>query len=237
MYKYIHTCIYIHIYMSAHIHTYTYTHTHIQNVHVNAHKHAWNDSVAAQRARSCCRRREPCTSVSFDVIKPHFAPQMQGLHCTHFLNHQYPSTQDGLWFVSHGESESTHKLGTYNHAHIIRCKIVWILRSVHLRVCVTTCVCERERECAGRCGCFVICKRKLRRAPWYVCRCVPVKFKIMESECVNVLYETGYVYMHMNFLCVWTYVCIFVTLFVLLSRWHDMCTFGLIHRRPCGEYL
>ena len=44
MYKYTHTCIYIHIYMSAHIHTYTYIHTHI---YMNARKHAWNDSVAA----------------------------------------------------------------------------------------------------------------------------------------------------------------------------------------------
>ena len=47
MYKYIHTCIYIHTYMSAHLHTYTYIHTHIQNVHMNARKHAWNDSAAA----------------------------------------------------------------------------------------------------------------------------------------------------------------------------------------------
>jgi len=47
MYKYIHTCIYIHVYMSAHIRTYTYTHTHIQNVHMNARKHAWNDGAAA----------------------------------------------------------------------------------------------------------------------------------------------------------------------------------------------
>jgi len=47
MYKYIHTCIYIHIYMSAHIYTYTYIHTRIQNVHLNARKHAWNDGAAA----------------------------------------------------------------------------------------------------------------------------------------------------------------------------------------------
>ena len=46
MYKYIHTCIYIHIYMSAHIHTYTYIHTYIHNVHMNARKHAWNDGTA-----------------------------------------------------------------------------------------------------------------------------------------------------------------------------------------------
>jgi len=47
MYKYIHTCIYIHIYMSAYIHTYTYIHTHIQNVYINTRKHAWNDGAAA----------------------------------------------------------------------------------------------------------------------------------------------------------------------------------------------
>jgi len=47
MYKYIHTCIYIHRYMSAHIHTYTYILAHIQNIHMNARKHAWNDGAAA----------------------------------------------------------------------------------------------------------------------------------------------------------------------------------------------
>jgi len=47
MYKYLHTCTYIHIYMSAHIHTYTHIHTHIQNVYINTRKHAWNDSAAA----------------------------------------------------------------------------------------------------------------------------------------------------------------------------------------------
>ena len=47
IYIYIHTCIYIYIHMYAYIHTYTYTHTHIQNVHMHAHKHAWNDGAAA----------------------------------------------------------------------------------------------------------------------------------------------------------------------------------------------
>jgi len=47
MYKYTHTCIYIHVYMSAHIHIYTYIHTHIQNVYMNAREHAWNDGAAA----------------------------------------------------------------------------------------------------------------------------------------------------------------------------------------------
>ena len=39
----------------SHIHI--YTHTHIQNVHMNARMHTWNDSAAAKRARSRCRRR------------------------------------------------------------------------------------------------------------------------------------------------------------------------------------
>jgi len=45
IYIYIHTCIYIHIYMSAHIHT--CIHKHVQNVHMHAHKYAWNDGAAA----------------------------------------------------------------------------------------------------------------------------------------------------------------------------------------------
>jgi len=36
-------------------------------------------------------------SLSFDAIKPHFAPPMQGFHCTHFLKHQYPSTPHPLF--------------------------------------------------------------------------------------------------------------------------------------------
>jgi len=47
MYKYAHTCMYIHTYMSARIRTYTYIPTHIQNVYINTRKHAWNDGGAA----------------------------------------------------------------------------------------------------------------------------------------------------------------------------------------------
>jgi len=64
---------------------------------MNARMHAWNDGAAAKRARSRCRRRKLCTSLSFDAIKPHFAPPMQGLYCTHFLKHQYPSTPHPLF--------------------------------------------------------------------------------------------------------------------------------------------
>jgi len=78
--------------MSAHIHTYTYIHTHIQNVHMNARKNAWNDGAVANARGAVADVVKLCTSLSFDAIKPHFAPPMQGFRCTHFLKHQYPST-------------------------------------------------------------------------------------------------------------------------------------------------
>jgi len=93
MYKYIHTRIYIHTYMSAHIHTYTYVHTHIKNVHMNARKHAWNDCAAAN-ARGAVVERGSFARLFRSTQchrKPHFAPPMQGLYCTHFLKYQYPS--------------------------------------------------------------------------------------------------------------------------------------------------
>jgi len=83
--------------MSAHIHTYTYIHTHIQIVHMNARKHAWNDGAAANARGAVADAVKLCMSLSFDAIKPHFAPPIQGLHCTHFLKHQYPSTPHPLF--------------------------------------------------------------------------------------------------------------------------------------------
>jgi len=80
MYKYIHTCIYIHIYMSAHIHTYTCMHTHIQNVHMKRTQARLERRRSSECARSRCRPRKLCTSLLFDAIKPYFAPPMQGLH-------------------------------------------------------------------------------------------------------------------------------------------------------------
>ena len=86
--------------MSAHIHTYTYIHTHIPNVHMNARKHAWNDGAAANARGAVVESATQwklCTSLSFDAIKPHFAPPVQGLHRTHFLKHQYPTTPHPLF--------------------------------------------------------------------------------------------------------------------------------------------
>ena len=87
---YIHTCTHIYICMSAHIHTYTYTHTHVHNLHMHARLER---RCGSERAWSRCRERKLCTSLSFDAIKPHFAPPMQGLHYTHFLKHQYSSEE------------------------------------------------------------------------------------------------------------------------------------------------
>ena len=76
--------------MSAHIHAYTYIHTHIQNVYMNAHKHAWNDGAAAN-VQGAVADQGSIARLSFDAIKPYFAPPIQRLHCTHVLQHQYPS--------------------------------------------------------------------------------------------------------------------------------------------------
>ena len=97
MYKYIHTCIYIHTYMSAHIHIYTYIHTHTQNVRMKACKHAWNDGAAANARGAVLERGSFARLFRSTQSKLHFAPPMQGLHCTHFLKHQYPSTPHPLF--------------------------------------------------------------------------------------------------------------------------------------------
>jgi len=80
---------YIHVCTNTHIHIYTHTRTKCTYERTQARLERRRGS---ERARSRCRGRKLCTSLSFDAIKPHFAPPMQGLHCTHFLKHQYPST-------------------------------------------------------------------------------------------------------------------------------------------------
>jgi len=96
MYKYIHTYIYIHIHMSAHIHTYIYTYTHTKCAYERKHARLERQRDS-ESARSRCRRRNFCTSLSFDAIKPH--SPMQRLHCTLFLKHQYPSTPHPLFLT------------------------------------------------------------------------------------------------------------------------------------------
>jgi len=90
----IHT--YIHVCTRTHIHIYTHTHTKCIYGRTQAHLERRRGS---ERARSRCRCKKLCTSFLFDAIKPHFAPPMQGLHCTHFLRHQYPSTPHPLFLT------------------------------------------------------------------------------------------------------------------------------------------
>jgi len=110
IYAHTHTHVYkrIDVQIHTHMHIYTYihvrTHTHI---HIYTHKHTkctYERTQArlerrrgSERARSCCRERNLCTSLLFDAIKPHFAPPMQGLYCAYFLKHQYPSTPHPLF--------------------------------------------------------------------------------------------------------------------------------------------
>ena len=67
---------------------------------MNARKHAWNDGAAANARGAVADAVKLCMSLSFDAIKPHFTPPpIQGLHCTHFLKHQYPSPPHPLFLT------------------------------------------------------------------------------------------------------------------------------------------
>ena len=87
-----HIYTYMHVRTHTHIHIYTHTHTKCTYERTRLERQR-----GSERARSSCRRRKPCTSLSFHAIKPHFAPPMQGLHCTHFLKHKYPTTPHPLF--------------------------------------------------------------------------------------------------------------------------------------------
>jgi len=89
-----HICTYIHVRTHTHIHIYTHTHTKCTYERTQTRLERRRGS---KRAGSRCRERKLCKSLSFDAIKPPFAPPMQGLHCTHFLKHQYPSTLHPLF--------------------------------------------------------------------------------------------------------------------------------------------
>jgi len=89
-----HIYTYIHVRSHTHIHIYIHTHTKCTYERTQARLERRRNS---ERARSRCSERKLCTSLSFDAIKLHFAPPMQGLHCTHFLIHRYPSTPHSLF--------------------------------------------------------------------------------------------------------------------------------------------
>jgi len=89
----IHTHMHIYTYINFHIHTYIHIYTHTHTKCTYKHTQARLERRrGSERARSRCRPRKFCTSLSFNAIKPHFAPPMQGLRCTHVLQHQYPSS-------------------------------------------------------------------------------------------------------------------------------------------------
>jgi len=91
-----HMHIYTFIHVRTHTHIHIYTHTHTKCTYERTHARL-ERRRGSERARSHYRRRKLCTSLSFDAIKPHFEPPMQGLHCTYFLKHQYPSTPHSLF--------------------------------------------------------------------------------------------------------------------------------------------
>ena len=78
--------IYTNIHVCTHTHIHIYPHTHTKCIYKHTQERL-ERRCGSERARSCCRPRTFCTSLSFDAINPHFAPTMQGLHCTHLLQH------------------------------------------------------------------------------------------------------------------------------------------------------
>ena len=96
IHTHMHIYTYIHVRTHTHIHIYTHTHTKCTYERTQARLKRRRGS---ERARSRCRERKLCTSLSFDAIKPNFAPPMQGFHCTHFLKHQYPSAPHPLFLT------------------------------------------------------------------------------------------------------------------------------------------
>ena len=94
IHTHVHIYTYIHVRTCTHIHIYTHTHTKCTYERTQTRLERRRGS---ERAKSRCRERKLCKSLSFDAIKPHFAPPMQGSHCTHFLKHQYPYTPHPLF--------------------------------------------------------------------------------------------------------------------------------------------
>jgi len=91
-----HVHIFTNIHVRTHTHIHIYTHTNTKCTYERTHARLERQR-GSERVRSRCKRKERCTSFSFDAIKLHFAPPMQGLHCTHLLQQQYPSTPHPLF--------------------------------------------------------------------------------------------------------------------------------------------
>ena len=96
MHTHTHTHVYkridVQIHTHMHIHTYIHVRTHT-HIHIYAHTHTKctyethaSTPGTTARQRTCkepLQTRKLCTSLSFDAINP----PMQGLHCTHVLQH------------------------------------------------------------------------------------------------------------------------------------------------------
>jgi len=102
-YTHVYICIQIHIHMHIHKHTYmhVYTHTrtyaHTYNMYICTHA-STPGTKELQRLREELMQTPEALHVSFvQRNQPHLAPPKLGLHCTHFLRHQHPSTPHPLF--------------------------------------------------------------------------------------------------------------------------------------------
>ena len=104
-YTYIYMHVYTHTYTHADIYIYacSYTHIHTQihaltyNMYICTHA-STPGTTALQRLREELMQMPEVPHVSFvQHSQLHLAPSMLGLHCTHFLRHQHPSTPHPLF--------------------------------------------------------------------------------------------------------------------------------------------
>jgi len=112
MHKYAYTYIYTSIYMYTNTYTrtpaYTYIHACLYTyIHAHIYAHTYNMCIythastpgtkALQQLREELMQTPEALHVSFvQRNQPHLAPPMLGLHCSHFLRHQYPLTPHPL---------------------------------------------------------------------------------------------------------------------------------------------
>jgi len=146
VYKRIHIHIHTHMQIYTYIHVRTHTHihiyTHIYKMYICTHA-STPDTTARQRPCEELTQTQEALHISlFDAIKPHLAPPMLGLHLTHFLRHQYPSTPHPL-FPTY--PRTVHKNGPLRSCRKIRGKVVvqqspsrWAHRTSSLRMTKVT---------------------------------------------------------------------------------------------------
>jgi len=95
VYPYTYTCRYTHMHVHTHTNTRIYAHTY--NMYICIHA-STPGTIALQRLREELMQSPKAPHVSFvQRNQPYLAAPMLGLHCTHFLRHQYPSTPHPLF--------------------------------------------------------------------------------------------------------------------------------------------